>query len=471
MRLVAVAVLAAPAAAGATIQGPDLSGYDPRPPDLVWQELVRLHKVPATFDGRGIRVALIDSGVANVPDLHNRVVARVDFTEERHGLDTYGHGTHMAGLIAGDGTSSAGVWKGAAPGADLISLKVASWNGATDTSSVIAALRWVVTNKARYNIRVVNLSFGTDGMQSYRSDPLDRAVERAWEAGIVVVTSAGNLGPLAGSVSKPGDDPRVLTVGAYDDANTLLTDDDRIAAFSGRGPTRDGFAKPDVVAPGVSIVSTRAPDSTVDTFRSAARLDANYFKGTGTSQAAAIVSGVVARVLQANPRLTPDQVKGIVISTANDNLVGQPGAGHGAVHARDAVEAARGIRDWERLSSIPSRSTGLGTLDATRGNGRVFADLNRDGVPEIASGERDVLGVPFDPAAAEATAWTQQTWSASPWASVAVETPGFAATPAGLPGWAGASPDAESWSAKSWGAAGWDAKSWGAKSWGSFLWN
>ena len=470
-RVAAVALLALPAAASATIQGPDLSTYDTRPADLVWQELVRLHKVPATIDGRGIRVALIDSGVADVPDLRGNVIARVDFTEERNGLDTYGHGTHMAGLIAGDGTASAGQWVGSAPGADLISLKVASWNGATDTSSVIAALRWVVTNKARYNIRVVNLSFGTNGRQSYRSDPLDRAVERAWEAGIVVVASAGNLGPLAGSVSKPGDDPRILTVGAFDDENSVIREDDHIPDFSSRGLTQDGVEKPEIVAPGVSIVSLRAPGSTVDEFRATARLDQDYFKGTGTSQAAAIVSGVAARVIQANPRLTPDQVKGILIDTANDNLVGLPGAGHGAVDARKAVEAARGIRGWKRLASILPSGTGTGTIEGSRGDGLVYADLNRDGVSELVTGEMEVLGTPYAGATVASLPWTPQTWATSPWAAVAVESPGFTPTPLGTPAWGGASPDVESWGAKGWAQAGWDAKGWAAKGWAATLWN
>ena len=470
-RAAACALLIVPATAVGDIQGPDLSYYDTRPADLVWQELVRLHQVPAAINGSGVRVALIDSGVSDVPDLRNRVVARVDFTEQRDGLDTFGHGTHMAGLIVGDGTSSAGQWVGAAPGADLISLKVASWNGATDTSSVIAALRWVVTNKSRFNIRVVNLSFGTDGRQTYRSDPLDRAVERAWEAGIVVVVSAGNLGPLAGSVSKPGDDPRILTVGSFDDENSLLSEDDHIPDFSSRGPTQDGVEKPDIVAPGVSIVSSRAPGSSIDTFRPTARLDENYFKGTGTSQSAAIVSGVAARVIQANPRLTPDQVKGILIDTANDNLVGLSGAGNGAVNARKAVEAALGIRGWKPLPGIPAGSNGLGTLEGTRGNGLVFADLNRDGSPNLVTGEVDVLGGRFDAATAEATAWTPLTWDTSPWARIVVETPGFSATPTGTPDWDGAAPDALSWGARSWGAAGWTARSWGARSWGTALWN
>lgn len=470
-RIAAVALLALPAAAAAEIRGPDLSSYDTRPADLVWRSLVRLDKVPAGIDGSGVGVALIDSGVADVPDLHNRVVARVDFTEQRDGLDTFGHGTHMAGLIAGDGTSSAGQWVGTAPGANLISLKAASWNGATDTSSVITAIRWAVTNKSRYNIRVINLSFGTDARQTYRSDPLDRAVERAWEAGVVVVVSAGNLGPLAGSISKPGDDPRILTVGSFDDENSLLSLNHHIPDFSSRGPTQDGVEKPDIVAPGVSIVSSRAPGSTIDTFRPTARLDAAYFKGTGTSQSAAIVSGVAALVIQANPSLTPDDVKGILIDTANDNLVGQSGAGHGAVNARRAVQAAQGIQSWRPLATIPEPSIGLGTLEGTRGNGHVYADLNRDGEADLVTGEVEVLGNRYDAIIAAATAWTLQTWSASPWAGVAVETPGFAATDPGAPGWLGAGPDVLSWDAKSWGAAGWDAKSWGAKSWGSFLWN
>jgi serine protease AprX len=470
-RIAAVALLAVPAVASAEIEGPDLSVYDARPADLVWQELVRLHKVPPTIDGRGVGVALIDSGVANVPDLRSNVVARVDFTEQRDGLDTFGHGTHMAGLIAGDGTSSAGQWVGAAPGADLISLKVASWNGATDTSSVIAALRWAVTNKDRFNIRVINLSFGTDAKQTYRSDPLDRAVERAWEAGIVVVTSVGNLGPLAGSITKPGDDPRILTVGAFDDENSVLREDDHIPDFSSRGVTQDGVEKPEIVAPGVSIVSLRAPGSTIDEFRATARLDANYHKGSGTSQAAAIVSGVAARVIQSNPELTPDEVKGILIDTANDNLVGLPGAGHGAVDARRAVEAATGKQNWKPLTSIPAPSSGLGTLDGTRGNARVFADLNRDGTPDLVTGEVEVLGSHFNAAVTAATRWNAQSWARSPWAAIVVETAGFAPTSPGVRAWGGASPDSENWTARGWTESDWAARGWTARGWTAALWN
>ena len=182
-----------------------------------------------------------------------------------------------------------------------MSVKVAGWDGATDVSTVIAALQWVVSNRARFNIRVVNLSWGTDASRGYGVDPLDRAVERAWEAGLVVVVAAGNEGPAAGTISKPADDPYVVTVGAADTDGTADDADDTIAAFSSRGPTADGVGKPDLLAPGVSIVSDRSPGSTIDLFRPAARVGPTMFKGSGTSQAAAVVAGVAARMLDVDP--------------------------------------------------------------------------------------------------------------------------------------------------------------------------
>ncbi len=146
-------------------------------------------------------------------DLGTRLLARIDLTSEGDGLDHYGHGTHMAGLIAGNGSLAGGAYPGAAPEAGLVSVKVAGWDGATDVSTVIAGLQWAVSNRARYGLRVVNLSYGTDGVQETDRDPLDFAVEQAWRAGLVVVVSAGNG---AGAVSKPGDDPFVITVGAAD---------------------------------------------------------------------------------------------------------------------------------------------------------------------------------------------------------------------------------------------------------------
>src|SRR4051812_17714249 len=255
--------------------------YDALPPEAAWQQAIGLNRVPNKFQGDGVTVASIDTGVTPNADLGSRLLARVDLTGERDGLDRFGHGTHMAGLIAGDGSTSDEAFQGAAPEGNLISVKVAGWDGATDVSTVIAALQWVVANRERYGIRVVNLSWGTDATGSAAADPLDLAVERAWQAGLVVVVAAGNAGPAPRTVAKPADDPYVITAGAADTAGTAARGDDAVAAFSGRGPTADGVGKPDLLAPGVSLVSDRAPGSTIDRFHPGARVGTTQFKGSG----------------------------------------------------------------------------------------------------------------------------------------------------------------------------------------------
>ena len=194
-----------------------------------------------------------------------------------------------AGIIAGRGVDNS-MYTGVAPGANLIDIKVAGFNGATDISVVIAGLQWAVAHQSQFNIRVLNLSFGTDSKQPYSIDPLDYAVEQTWKAGILVVVAAGNNGSASGTIEKPADDPYVVTVGAADLKNTIDTSDDVVADFSSRGPTQDGFSKPDLLAPGVTIVSDRDPGSVVDVGHAAAVVGSSYFKGTGTSQAAAITS-------------------------------------------------------------------------------------------------------------------------------------------------------------------------------------
>src|SRR5918992_103492 len=230
-------------------------------------------------------IALLGAGPAFADD--PRVAARVDLTPDGDGYDRFGHGTHMIGVIAGDGGASDGEWAGAAPGASVLSVKVASWNGATDPSAVIAGLEWVAAHHRRYGIRVVNISYGTDSSQKHLEDPLNEAVQRLWEAGVLVVAGAGNRGDGGSKIEKPGDDPFGLTVGAAHTKGTAEHDDDVVAEFSSRGPTGDGVAKPDLVAPGVGIVSHRAAAGTIDELRPGARIGERYFKGTGTSQAAA----------------------------------------------------------------------------------------------------------------------------------------------------------------------------------------
>lgn len=338
---------------------------------------------PLAVDGAGITVALVDTGIANVPGFGG-TVTRVDLTPDGDGLDRYGHGTHMAGIVGGDGPSP---YAGVAPGVDLVSVKVAGEDGVTSVSTVLAGLQWVATNRDTLGIRVLNLAFGTDSTQSYAVDPLDYAVEQLWQQGVTVVAAAGNRGPDAGTLNKPGDDPYVITVGAagpLDPGAPAV-----VAAFSSRGPTVDGFAKPDLIGPGTSIVSLRAPGSTIDVDHPQARLGDAYFLGTGTSQAAATVAGVAALVLDANPALSPDEVKAVLVATAAPAK--GPGAGAGLVDAAAAVAAARrgGVA---AANSGLTPSTGLGLLELSAGS--------------------------FDAKTWSAKTWSAKTWSAKTWSTL-----------------------------------------------------
>jgi serine protease AprX len=310
------------------------------------------------LDGSGIGVAMIDSGVAGWhDDLTGRVVRFVDFVNHQPlAYDDYGHGTHVAGIIAGSGHDSAGARRGIAPGAHLVALKVLDGSGDGYISNVIAALDYAVQMRAALNIRVINISVAAGVYESYDSDPLTLAAKRAVEAGIVVVTAAGNLGRNAkgqtqfGGITAPGNAPWVLTVGASSHNGTDDRDDDTIAAFSSRGPAAiDYSAKPDLVAPGVGTESTTDADSLLFATRPASRLWGTvptaaqpYLSLSGTSMAAPVVAGTVALMLQANPSLTPNAVKAILQFTAEDNrkynLLAQ---GAGFLNARGAVAYAR----------------------------------------------------------------------------------------------------------------------------------
>ena len=338
--------------------------------------------------GRGVTVAVVDTGVAaNLPDLSGRLVPVTNdvngqtatcknLSGELNCDDGYGHGTFIAGLIAGNGTSSGGKWKGVAPEAKILSVKAAGDNGAADVSNILAAIQWVVSFKDRYNIRVLNLSLGTDSTQDWRTDPFNYAVERAWAAGITVVVAASNEGPTPGSITKPADDPWVITVGATDDRGTTSLGDDRLPDFSGRGPTAHGTAKPDVAAPGAHVISLRAPGSRIDT-QFPWYVDSSYRRGSGTSMATGVVSGAVALTLQANPGFAPDRVKHVLAATARDAASGDPmavGAGvvdaHAAAFSPPSGVANQGL----------ARSTGNGSLGQSRGSVQVQAEDSLLGV-------------------------------------------------------------------------------------------
>src|SRR3954454_611655 len=346
----------------------------------------------AGYTGAGVDVAVIDSGVVPVNGLRTagKVVNGPDLSFEGQvctaagckdspvaHLDTYGHGTHMAGIIAGrdDATpatvtsATSGNFVGVAPDARIVSIKVADAQGRTDVSQAIAAIDWVIQHKNSdgLNIRVLNMSFGTDGVQKYQLDPLAFAAEQAWHKGIVVVVAAGNTGYGSAKLNNPAYDPYVIAVGGSDGRGTATTDDDIVAPWSATG---DGVRNPDVVAPGQSIISLRVPGGQIDTAYPGARTGERFFRGTGTSQSAAVVSGAAALLLQQRPNLTPDQVKALLMGTARE------------LPATDAIAQGKGLIDLAAAKAAPTpsavqnweRSTGSGTLEKARGSHHLTKD-------------------------------------------------------------------------------------------------
>ena len=271
----------------------------------------------ATLTGAGVGVALIDTGVAPVAGLPAaQIVNGPDLSFESQAanlryLDTYGHGTHMAGIIVGNDTATG--TKGIAPRRKLTSVKVGTANGAVDVSQMIAAIDWVVEHRnddPANPIRVLNLSYGTGGNPAAWTDPLQFAVEQAWKAGIVVVAAAGNDGNAASMLTNPATDPFVIAVGAADHQGHACHRRRRPGAVHQR---RHAVTEPaDLLAPGESIVSLRDPGSNIDNAYPAPAVGTTLFRGSGTSQAAAVTSAAVALLLQAKPTLTPDQVKNVL---------------------------------------------------------------------------------------------------------------------------------------------------------------
>jgi serine protease AprX len=438
-------------------QSSDTSAYDSWDPNSSWRKAIRLAQVDGEYTGAGVTVAVLDTGVSKVADLGNRVLARVDLTPDHDGEDAFGHGTHLAGIVAGSGAASDGRWRGVASRSRLVSVKVAGRDGSTDVSVVIAGLQWVASHRSDYNIRVLNLAFGTDGKQTYSLDPLNYAVEQVWFAGVLVVVAAGNRGSDAGTINKPGDDPFVLTVGAVDVKGTAERDDDDVAPFSSRGPTQDGFRKPNLVAPGITIVSARVPGSTIDQLHPAARVGDSYFKGTGTSQAAAIVSGVAALMFQADPSLTPDVAKATLIGTADRSSSLGNASGSGLVDAYGAVNATRtGKYRYAPANQGLVPSSGLGSIEESRGTLHVYADPDGDGELDRVRGEVDVLG----------DRWNSTSWSSTSWSSLTSLSSGWDST-----SWSGTSWSGTSWSSTSWSSTSWSSMSWSSTSWSSLTWS
>jgi serine protease AprX len=340
--------------------------------DKVWagsRGLLGLLSQPAVT-GSGIGVAVIDSGIADHAALGGRVVARVNLVSEEPGVsgDPFGHGTHVAGIIGGSTTAATRVTPayagGSAPGVHFVDVRVLASNGAGYTSDVIAGIDWTIANAQRYGVRIINLSLGHPVAEPSATDPLCRAVARAVQAGIVVVVSAGNNGrtaagaPVLGGITSPGNSPLAITVGALDTVGTVDRSDDRVAPYSSRGPTKFDFAvKPDVVAPGGAIVSLENPGSWLSTHYPSWHIAGSgrnaYYRLSGTSMSAAVVSGGVALLLDDDPRLTPAQVK-IALQTGAQFLpdAGLVSAGAGSVDFSASQRLAQGGLVGSTLTSV-----------------------------------------------------------------------------------------------------------------------
>ena len=431
----------------------------------------------AGYTGEGVDIALIDSGVLPVRGLSggSKVVNGPDLSFESQYdtlryLDTAGHGTHMASIMAGfigdmddlEELDDDVTFTGIAPGARIVSLKVADAHGATDVSQVIAAIDWVVQNRNSngLNIRVLNLSFGTDSTQSYVLDPLAHAVEQAWHNGVVVVVSAGNDGNDH-DLRNPARDPFVIAVGAAEQGGTVNFADDIVADFSNCGTKQRHV---DVVAPGRSILGLRAPGTHADAEHPEARVGDRLFLGSGTSQAAAVVSGTVALMLDRNPTLTPDQVKASLVLTARDVTADPLCQGGGVVNVYTASKTEVEAHQAHR------RSTGLGLLELARG-----ADhLSADGV--VLEGEIDIFGNAFDSAkwakhARDLKSWKDGVWNGSTWSGATWSGNNWSGATWSGATWSGATWSGATWSGATWSGATWSRATWSGATWSGATWS
>ena len=397
--------------------------------------------------GQGIDVAIIDSGVSPVAGLHQpgKVLYGPDLSNEGGlanlaNLDTFGHGTHLAGIIAGDdGDQLLGI----APSSRIVSLKVAGATGETDVAQVIAAIDWVVEhrNADGLNIRVLNLSLGVPSIGGHVGDPLAVAVERAWKAGIVVVAAAGNRGHAAGSVDSPAINPFVLAVGSTEKYDVWGTNE-RIAEFTSGGNTA---RQADVLAPGKSIMSLRVPGSFLDSTYPTARVGERYFRGSGTSQSAAVASGYAAALLSRDPWMTPDQVKYTFMRSADDMDRNGYVDGAGRIDANNLGK--RASQAWRAGAQHHLSAAPAGALDLLDPSSASWSGGEWNGA-----------------------SWSGGTWSGASWAGASWAGASWAAGEWAGASWAGASWAGASWAGASWTGASWAGASWAGASWAGASW-
>ena len=402
--------------------------YDREKLASVFNQTIGSTEVWKDFQGQGITIAVVDSGVGKTSDIGERKFQDVNFNREYHdGKDKYGHGTFVASVAAGNGHHSKGEYVGVAPSANILNVRVSNDHGMSTEADVIEALSWVMLNKDAYKIRIVNLSLNSSVAESYHVSPLSAAVEFLWMGGIVVVASAGNSG--GGALYPPANDPFVITVGATDDKGTPGIGDDTVATFSAYGTNVQGIAKPDIVAPGRNIVMYLPKNSKLVMGQEHGnnRVNDEYFRMSGTSISAPMVSGAAALLLQSNPSLSPDQVKYRLMSTASKSWDGynaaQAGAGivdiDAAIHATTLEAANKGNMPSEFLRPL------IGTL--------LGSDVNWTSVN-----------------------WTSVNWTSVNWTSV---------------DWNSVNWTSVNWTSVNWTSVNWTSVNWTSVNWTSVNWN
>jgi len=425
------------------------------PSDAFLQETGANQLANSGDTGQGVTVAVLDTGIEKLPDFAGRLIGGVDLTSGSNPYqDSYGHGTFVAGLIAGNGASSSGQFSGEAPGAKLVSVKVAGADGTTHLGTLISGLQWTVDNKDSYGIKVVNISLGYQPSQSTVNNPLDNAVEATWNAGIAVVVSAGNAGPFNGTILAPADDPLVITVGALDDMATQSAADDEMNDFSSVGPTSiDGWVKPDIVTSGRSVVSLAAPGSTIYGNNPGGRIGSANFVGSGTSFSAAIASGAAALVLAANPGITPNELKARLLGYASPGPIGNPFVdGHGALNAYAAANGAPLEFNQSAAGLSPTRS---GTTVSLSPSGPVDT-WN----PALWS------GTTWSPGPPGGNGWNGYQWSGGDWDGLAWNNKAWNDL-----NWAGSAWNGSAWSNKAWNDLNWAGSAWNGSAWTNKAWN
>jgi serine protease AprX len=400
----------------------------------LWPYSSEVAQLWPTFSNSSLKVptiAVVDSGIqSGRKDFGNRVLAHVDLCSlpNNSAGDGRGHGTFVASIAAGSGAGYAG----ASPNAKLVSLDVIDDSGMGLTSDVIAAADWILENKARYNIRVANFSLTGSTPSSFRFDPLDKAVERLWFSGVVVVTAAGNYGDQQpGVLFAPANDPFVITVGADDVAGTVPVRDDFPAPWSSYGSTLDGFLKPEVSAPGRMLIGAVPATSTLAQERPDRIVAPGYVAMSGTSFSTALVSGAAADMLALHPTWTPDQVKGALMHTARPLSLGPPfAAGIGEVSASAAA----------RATNPPNPNAGL----------------NRFLIPDPLGGRLPVFDeATWTTAALANPAWNTATWTTATWTTAT---------------WTTAAWSAATWTTATWTTATWTTATWTTATWTTATW-